>query len=213
VPVHHGDSVLYTPILQTRESGCIRVLDVQAATSANGLDEPIRSELRIIDLMAEPRPRFSALSYVWGNPGTEECAILCGAHSISILPSGHSALKYLRKKLGRFTIWIDAICINQNDGKEKENQIPLMGDIYSKAETTYVWLGEGSPKIQRAIAYLQNPRFLKHHDLGDMMETGVQRPKPWMGTWVFLWEGFKLRQALNSPPGQCKIAHKTLIIC
>lgn len=38
--------------------------------------------------------------------------------------------------------WIDAICINQADRIEKAIQIPLMGDIYSKASAVIVWLGK-----------------------------------------------------------------------
>ena len=39
-------------------------------------------------------------------------------------------------------VWADGICINQGDVHEKEAQVQLMGDIYSKAEKTIVWLGE-----------------------------------------------------------------------
>lgn len=44
----------------------------------------------------------------------------------------------------RPTIWIDALCINQENttNKEKEGQIRLMGRIYSQADTVCMWLGE-----------------------------------------------------------------------
>ncbi|KAI0839750.1 heterokaryon incompatibility protein-domain-containing protein [Hypoxylon sp. FL0890] len=41
-------------------------------------------------------------------------------------------------------IWIDAICINQQDRAEKENQVKLMDKIYANATTVKVWLGEAS---------------------------------------------------------------------
>ncbi|OTA90543.1 hypothetical protein M434DRAFT_77799 [Hypoxylon sp. CO27-5] len=41
-------------------------------------------------------------------------------------------------------IWIDAICINQNDRAEKENQVKLMDKIYANATTVKIWLGEAN---------------------------------------------------------------------
>lgn len=51
---------------------------------------------------------------------------------------------HLRKSLGSFTIWIDAICINQKDEVEKTQQLQFMHRIYTLAHTTYVWLGTGT---------------------------------------------------------------------
>lgn len=42
------------------------------------------------------------------------------------------------------TIWVDAICINQDDEDEKDHQIPLLDVIYSCATTVYIWLGAGT---------------------------------------------------------------------
>ena len=39
-------------------------------------------------------------------------------------------------------IWIDALCINQDDREEKAEQIPCMSAIYGRAERVVVWLGE-----------------------------------------------------------------------
>src|SRR5262245_17522259 len=108
-----SENSAYEPIPRGDEVTCIRVLDVHAATIN---DEPIRAELRIIDLRSKPTPTFCSLSYVWGSSVEGEShSVLCGAHAIPILPNGYNALAHLRLKLGSFTIWIDAICINQKD--------------------------------------------------------------------------------------------------
>ncbi|OAQ66840.1 heterokaryon incompatibility protein (HET) domain-containing protein [Pochonia chlamydosporia 170] len=39
-------------------------------------------------------------------------------------------------------LWIDQICINQADIQERGHQVSLMAEIYSKADSVYVWLGE-----------------------------------------------------------------------
>jgi hypothetical protein len=46
------------------------------------------------------------------------------------------------------TLWIDALCINQEDEVEKETQILLMGDIYQKCASCWIWLGETNSKTQ-----------------------------------------------------------------
>jgi hypothetical protein len=40
-------------------------------------------------------------------------------------------------------IWIDAICINQNDVQERNEQVGMMGDIYRKCTDVVAWLGDG----------------------------------------------------------------------
>ena len=39
-------------------------------------------------------------------------------------------------------MWVDAICINQGDGVEKNGQVQRMGEIYRRARRTVVWLGD-----------------------------------------------------------------------
>lgn len=51
--------------------------------------------------------------------------------------------------------WIDAICINQDDTEEKNQQVSMMGDIYTKSVTTWVWLGEHDQFSREAFSVLQ----------------------------------------------------------
>ncbi|KAF2654540.1 hypothetical protein K491DRAFT_564395, partial [Lophiostoma macrostomum CBS 122681] len=108
----------------------------------DGSDSSIQCDLRVINLEPGNFPSFAALSYVWGiATATEGHFVSCGVYTLRVTPNCHSALWHLRERLGGFTIWIDALCINQKDEEEKMYQISMMGDIYSKAETMYVWLG------------------------------------------------------------------------
>ena len=59
----------------------------------------------------------------------------------SIGSSLAAALRHLRQKYGRITIWTDALCINQMDNDEKSWQVPLMKSIYSEAKEVHAWLG------------------------------------------------------------------------
>lgn len=137
------------------ESKCIRVLDILpvAAQASNPDDEPIRSVLRTVNL--DDQPQFTALSYVWGNdPPTPQYFVSFEEAQAQVTANCYSALRHLRKKLGQFTIWVDAVCINQADVAEKSQQIPLMGDIYGLADLVYIWLREGTSGTDRAMQYL-----------------------------------------------------------
>jgi hypothetical protein len=73
-------------------------------------------------------------------------------------------LRHLRKREKQRFLWIDAICINQNDNKEKACQVQLMGEIYQQAENVHVWLGEGNSQdrllevfaLFRALAVIED---------------------------------------------------------
>ncbi|KAF1995299.1 HET-domain-containing protein, partial [Amniculicola lignicola CBS 123094] len=120
-----------------RNTKSIRLIDI---SSSSQFVSEIKGSLRVVDLDAEPH--FTALSYVWGAMVPEPHHVNCGGFRIKITENGHCALRHLRKKLGNFTIWVDALCINQADVAEKSHQVPLMADIYSKAASVFVWLGE-----------------------------------------------------------------------
>ncbi|KAF1993408.1 hypothetical protein P154DRAFT_417563, partial [Amniculicola lignicola CBS 123094] len=52
-------------------------------------------------------------------------------------------LQYLRfpDKRQRF-LWIDALCVSQDDYMEKEKQVNRMGSIYREAKRVLIWLGQ-----------------------------------------------------------------------
>ena len=102
-------------------------------------------------------PAFFALSYVWGTEKpTErlniEQSVLKITLSLSILLHQFEA----RRDDVRF-IWIDQICINQQDDVEKAVQVKMMRDIYVSAQKVLLWLGpstKGSDLAMDIIAPL-----------------------------------------------------------
>lgn len=101
--------------------------------------------------LATDVPAFEALSYTWGTEAPTE-TIQCmkssekgELFSFAVTPSLHTAFECLRATAGKHQsrwLWIDAICINQQDNDEKARQVPLMADIYSTAQRVVVWLGK-----------------------------------------------------------------------
>lgn len=109
---------------------------------------------------------YEALSYVWGDE-TKTLPILIGKHRFDVTENLHAALSRLRDHSLERIIWVDAICINQGNEKEKEKQIQLMARIYGQAHSVVVWLGkeaDNSDVALEAIISAGNDRGLKFTD-------------------------------------------------
>ncbi|KAF5560651.1 heterokaryon incompatibility 6 OR allele [Fusarium phyllophilum] len=90
----------------------------------------------------ETAPLYQALSYVWGPPATTNGkSIQCNGHDFFVTDNLYGVLHRLREIRDCCLIWIDQICINQNDLQERSQQVSIMRDIYSKAQLVNAWLG------------------------------------------------------------------------
>lgn len=138
--------------------GTIRVLDLDRAID---ITAPLTGTLRVIRL--KNCPDFTALSYVWGRGST--ASINCNGCAFPISSNCKEALTSLRSFDEDICIWVDAICVNQEDVAEKDGQIPMMGEIYAWARVVWVWLGPEDDRCTRAIeslkmvSVLRPPRF------------------------------------------------------
>jgi hypothetical protein len=93
---------------------------------------------------------YDAVSYVWGSEDKPE-SVLIDNQSLKITSNLYALLLRLQDDNLSRVIWVDAICINQEDDKEKEHQIPLMAEIYAKANRVLVWLGEAEDDSDQAL--------------------------------------------------------------
>ncbi|SPO00271.1 related to heterokaryon incompatibility protein [Cephalotrichum gorgonifer] len=121
---------------------------------------------------AGPVPAYEALSYVWGSAADHQFALVAnaGAHSNSVsgphngpppdfLPlritrNLAEALTSLRLPDEARTLWIDAICINQEDKAERNHQVLRMAALYTMARRVLIWLGPESPDSGEAMSTL-----------------------------------------------------------
>ncbi|KAL2694791.1 hypothetical protein Neosp_001378 [[Neocosmospora] mangrovei] len=98
---------------------------------------------------------FTALSYTWGD-AKDTLPITVDGCPFQATRNLVAALRRLQEDDNTVTLWIDAICIQQSNNAEKSWQIQLMKDIYEKATTTVVWLGEDpeSAEMMRAFSHM-----------------------------------------------------------
>jgi hypothetical protein len=96
-------------------------------------------------------PLYQALSYVWGPPATTNGkSIQCNGHDFFVTDNLYGALRRLKTIRDCRFIWIDQVCINQNDLQERSQQVSIMRDIYSQAGLVNAWLGvTDSPESAR----------------------------------------------------------------
>ncbi|KAI0095850.1 HET-domain-containing protein [Daldinia grandis] len=129
-----------------------RILKVQPSLD---LLAPIQCSLSEVNLDDEEQSEYDALSYTWEIPSfTEELIVDQGY--LMITPNLLYALQRFRMPTEARLIWVDAICINQEDDKEKARQIPYMRQIYRSASSVLVWLGVdegGSDSLRRLHHY------------------------------------------------------------
>jgi hypothetical protein len=83
---------------------------------------------------------YEAVSYVWGGEEDPNFIILCDIR-FAVTRNLAEALRYLRFPKSDRMLWVDAICINQYDEKEKEAQVLSMHLIYKFAKEVIAWLG------------------------------------------------------------------------
>lgn len=97
---------------------------------------------RVQNFSLEDHPKYVALSYTWGDAKDTGQIVVDGAlfEVTANLLAVLEVLVGLKELRGR-PLWIDAICINQNDKDEKNSQVPLMGSIYSRATEVFAWIG------------------------------------------------------------------------
>ncbi|KAK3066973.1 hypothetical protein LTR53_016421 [Teratosphaeriaceae sp. CCFEE 6253] len=88
-------------------------------------------------------PDFSALSYCWGDQAaTTRLTLFPQRHDLYITPSLGVILRRLSDVCPARWLWIDAICIDQSNEREKSHQVSLMREIFERADSAYVWLGQ-----------------------------------------------------------------------
>lgn len=97
-------------------------------------------------------PQYEALSYVWGDT-KEICYITLDGRPFPVTTNLHTALSQARHTTR--ILWVDALCINQEDLDERSNQVSLMHQIYSQASTVLISLGEAFDGSGAAISFIE----------------------------------------------------------
>lgn len=107
--------------------------------------------------------KLNALSYCWGDPNVTSPVVVDG-FGMNVTINLEDAMRQLRRSDAfEGEIWVDAICINQTDVAEKNEQVPRMKDIYS-ASKVFIWLGESDIHFDEFIIMMRRAAMTKFID-------------------------------------------------
>jgi len=87
---------------------------------------------RLSELSCPGRPMYAALSYCWGSTAKTR-TILCNNTAVQVTENLFHAMRWIRLPTRPRFIWIDYLCIDQKNVKEKSQQVSRMGSIFSQA--------------------------------------------------------------------------------
>lgn len=173
---------LYKPLLQRKP-----LTESESSNGSQATKDAAKNHLPIRILNLYPGPMgdslhgelinhqdgsYEALSYHWGEMSGPIPPLRIhekgDVRQIPLTRNLESALRHLRFENSARRLWVDAICINQEDKKEKSFQIPFMGRIYSQAKNVCVWLGDPSPDSKLAFTLIES--ILQLSDLDHLID-------------------------------------------
>ena len=138
----------YSPYVATQVHATIRLLIVKPGK----VEDLIESDLLQVNL--HDLPKYEALSYRWGDQ-TQTQTIKCHGCNMKITSSLHTTLVSLRHTDAPRVLWIDAVCIDQTNLEEKQQQVLLMDSIFLHSHRVLIWLGTESNEDRRAIVLVE----------------------------------------------------------
>lgn len=133
-PVTPQDNVDQYMYERVQHTDSIRIAELLPAP----LGDPIHILLHQRSL--EDLPSCAAVSYEWGS-NTRQHSVFCERRKINVTKNLYNLLQNLRTEKKSQLLWIDAICINQEDLAERSQQVSLMSDIYHRAAMVLIWIG------------------------------------------------------------------------
>jgi hypothetical protein len=152
----------------------IRVVTINKSTK----DGPIICNMSEVDLATDPV--YRALSYSWETDprarwhrSRPRNTVLCNDKALVVGENLHLAMRYLASQNDRTPIWIDAICIHQQDEAEVNTQVQMMGRIYRSARDVIVWLGRGDRLSRKGMRWIQTNCSSNESD-----DTSQVQPEP-----------------------------------
>ncbi|KAJ3553813.1 hypothetical protein NPX13_g10789 [Xylaria arbuscula] len=145
-------SFIYPPLVRDTQS--IRLLSPHLNQSGLSFD--------LQTYAANDCPPYIALSYCWGTPSPPSI-ITVNSHPFVVSPNLadalHHVLDYLQcaqstSNPANYLLWVDQICINQDDEAELANQVQLMPQLFQASSLTIAWLGLTDEHSDHALQLL-----------------------------------------------------------
>ncbi|KAK5131952.1 hypothetical protein LTR08_000464 [Meristemomyces frigidus] len=137
------------------QSDAIRVLVLEPTDE--DLDDAF-IQCRLVSTSIEKPVAYEALSYTWGDDALSPTRFIdCDGDVTPVTINLYEALLAMRYSDRPRTLWVDALCIDQSNNKERNHQVSLMARIDRKAAGVLIWVGNDGPAMdgERSFQYLR----------------------------------------------------------
>lgn len=114
-------------------------------------DGPVQA--RLSESKTPLTQRYRCISYMWGAPSDDTYDIVLNDCAFTVRRNLYHFLRMAGRRFPNTPLWIDAICINQKDDKEKAALVSRMAEVYTTATETLVWLGDDA-EVSSALEWL-----------------------------------------------------------
>ncbi|KAK5695547.1 hypothetical protein LTR97_009057 [Elasticomyces elasticus] len=164
---------IYHELEQTRKE--VRILVIEPAAS----HEPVRCTFQTISLLDDALPQYETVSYAWGD-ATKRDVVYIGGHQLSVPLSAKNVLQRMRRSDKPRTVWIDVICIDQQNLVDRNYLVQLMCEIYSSTSTGFIWLGKDDHNTEATFDAI---RALYHEARTETQDFETFKETVWPGWW------------------------------
>lgn len=140
----------YTPISGEHK---IRLFVIQPGS----FDDGICGELVEVNFLLGPT--FDALSYTWADEQGDAARSgkiysVPDFSIIGVTKNCEMAIRRLRHPKKERRVWIDAVCIDQDNAQERTHQIAQMSSIFTSARRVIAYTGEGTDQTDMLFDWL-----------------------------------------------------------
>jgi hypothetical protein len=139
---------VYRPLNKHRKE--IRLLTLEPGHG----DQIIRCTLSHVFLDESPISHYETVSYVCGDPGLRS-KIMLHDHVTDVLASSEVVLRRMRLPTTQRVLWVDSICIDQENTAERGHQVEIMYEIYVSTSRNLIWLGPDDGHTEQAIVSIK----------------------------------------------------------
>ena len=119
----------------------------------------------VLDKLTTP---YEALSYTWGGSSLQLSISIDHGNGprsyLDVTDNLYFALWRLRLPWKSRWLWVDRVCINQDDNIEKAAQVLMMRDIYARSRRGVIWLGEHDESSKRGMELIYWVHIASHWD-------------------------------------------------
>lgn len=121
---------------------------------------------------------YEALSWCWGTQIKDSVIRIKKRgeyYRLAVAKELSLALKYLKYATGDRILWIDALCIDQDNHEERDHQVQMMARLYTGAKQACIWLGEDNDDSTQAIQFIRE--IMRLEDFDFILENKENAPR------------------------------------